>query len=194
MNYEAWSAKAVEERVIEAAETLMLLPNVKGPQAFGSSMPTPVKDWEAYGSEPSRYKSRPSRDAIDRMPETWEWINRLPEQADRVLLYAWAWVKVRRGRSISDFASRDGMNVRTLRRQISRICQDIAGELNRLHAVRLKVAVDLVSEVEAEIDPEQVSSVTYANHWRAADAKPRHLPELLDQRAPVKRGGVTALY
>lgn len=189
LSYCAWTARSVEDRVIEAAETLMLLPNVKGPREFGTSMPAPIKDWEAYGSEPSRYKSRPSRDAIDRMPETWGWINRLPEQADRVLLYAWAWVKVRRGRSVNDFASREGMNVRTLRRAVTRVCQQIANDLNRIHLVRLNSAVDPVSEVEAEIDPEQVSSVNYATHWRAADAKPRHLPELLDQRAPVKRAG-----
>lgn len=185
MTYSAWTAKAVEERVLEAQETLMLLPNTPGPREFGNSMPTVVED----NRSETRFKARPSRAAIDRMPETWAWINRLPKQEDRVLLYAWAWVKVRRGRSINDFASNEGMNLRTLRRQITRICQDIAGELNRLHAVRLKVSVDLVSEVEAEIDPEQISSVTYANHWRAADAKPRHLPELLDQRAPVKRAG-----
>ncbi|TPJ70474.1 MULTISPECIES: DUF6362 family protein [unclassified Mesorhizobium] len=189
MTYRAWTAKAVEDRVIEAAETLMLLPNVRGPQPYGSAMPTPVKEWEAYGSEPSRYKSRPSRDAIDRMPETWGWINAHPDQSDRVLLYSWAWVKTRRGRSINDFASREGVNVRTLRRQISRICQDIAGELNRLHVVRLKVIVDPVSEITAEVDTDQISSVSYANHWRAEDAKPQHLPELLDQRAPATRAG-----
>jgi len=189
LTYQAWTAKAVEGRVLEAAETLMLLPNVKGPQPYGSAMPTPVKEWEAYGSEPSRYKSRPSRDAIDRMPETWSWINALSSQDDRVLLYAWAWVKTRRGRTINDFASREGMNNRTLRRQISRICQDIANSLNRMRHVRLTAAVDTVSEITVEADPEQISSVKYANHWRAEDAKPRHLPELLDQRTPASRAG-----
>ncbi|WP_157632728.1 DUF6362 family protein [Hoeflea sp. 108] len=186
MNYEAWTAKAVEERVLEAAETLMLMPNAPGPREFGNSMPPVVEDGR---SEPSRYKARPSRAAIDRMPQTWEWINALPKQADRVLLYAWAWVKTRRGRSINDFASGEGMNVRTLRRAVTRICQLIANDLNRMQLVRLNSAVDLVSENQAELHPEQISSVSYANHWRAADAKPRHLPELLDQRAPVKRAG-----
>ncbi|TPM89848.1 DUF6362 family protein [Mesorhizobium sp. B2-1-3A] len=189
MSYSAWTPKAVEHRLLEAAETLMLLPNVRGPKSYGSAMPAPVREWEAYGSEPSRYKSRPSREAIDRMPETWTWINSLPEQADRVLIYAWAWVKVRRGRSINDFASREGMNNRTLRRQITQVCQQIADDLNRKHMVRLTVVVDVVSEITAEVDPEQISSVTYANHWRAEDAKPRHLPELLDQRAPATRAG-----
>jgi hypothetical protein len=134
-------------------------------------------------------KSRPSRDAIDRMPETWSWINALSSQDDRVLLYAWAWVKTRRGRTINDFANREGMNNRTLRRQISPICQGIANNLNRMRHVRLIVAVDTASEITVEADPEQISSVKYANHWRAEDAKPRHLPELLDQRAPATRAG-----
>lgn len=192
MNYTAWTARAVEDRVIEAAETLMLLPNVKGPQQYGSSMPQSVPDWQAYGSEPLRYKRRPSRDALDRMPETWEWINALPSQADRVLLYSWAWVKVRSGRKIEDFASCQSMNVRTLRRAITSICQQIANNLNRMHMVRLNDAVDPVSEIPDEMDPSTVSSVNYASHWRAADAKPQHLRDQLEpiDRAPaLKRVG-----
>jgi hypothetical protein len=192
MTYEAWTARAVEDRVIEAAETLMLLPHVKGPQAYGSAMPQVIRDWQAYGSEKSGYKRRPSRGAIDRMPEVWEWINALPSQADRVLLYAWAWVKVRSGRKIADFASREGMNVRTLRRAITSICQQIANNLNRMHIVRLNDLVDAVSEITAETDPETVSSVKYASHWRAPDAKPQHLRDQLDpiDRAPaLKRAG-----
>ena len=180
MNYQAWTAKAVEDRVLEAAETLMLLPGIKGPQTYGSAMPTPVRDWQSYGLEPSTYKRRPSRSALDRMPEVWTWINRLPNQADRVLLYSWAWIKVRSGKKIADFASREGMNVRTLRRSITRICQLIANDLNRMHVVRLNTAIDLVSENQAEPDPETVSSVNYANHWMAPGAKPRHLPERLE--------------
>lgn len=129
MNYTAWTARAVEDRVIEAAETLMLLPNVKGPQAYGSAMPQIVRDWQAYGSEKSGYKRRPSRDAIDRMPEVWEWINALPKQDDRVLLYSWAWVKVRSGSKIQHFASSEGMNVRTLRCAITSMC------VNRLRTI-----------------------------------------------------------
>jgi energy-converting hydrogenase A subunit M len=106
-----------------------------------------------------------------------------------VLLYAWAWVKTRTGRKINDFASREGMNSRTLRRQITRICQQIANDLNRLHAVRLTVMVDHVSEITPEADPEQISSVTYATHWRAEDAKPRHLPEMIERTPAARRAG-----
>lgn len=192
MSYTAWTARAVEDRIIEAAETLMLSPNVKGPQQYGSSMPQPVTDWQAYGSEPMRYKRRPSRDALDRMPATWVWINALPSQSDRVLLYSWAWVKVRSGRKIEDFASREGMNVRTLRRAITAICQQIANDLNRMHAVRLNDGVDPVSEIAEEMDPQTVTSVKYASHWRAPDAKPQHLRDQLEpiDRAPaLKRAG-----
>lgn len=184
MTYQDWTAKAVEERVLEAAETLMRMPNdYRG----GSSVWGQYKD--DYGPTRTKVVVRPTGGAIDRMEKVWDWINRLPIQADRVLLYAWAWVKARRGRSINDFASREGMNVRTLRRAVTRICQQIANDLNRMHLVRLNSGVDLVSEDQAEQDPEQISSVNYATHWRAADAKPRHLPELLDQRAPVERVG-----
>lgn len=179
MTYQAWTAKAVEESVLEAAETLMQMPNdYRG----GGSIWSEYKD--EYGPTRTRVVVRPTGAAIDRMEKVWDWINRLPEQADRVLLYAWAWVKARRGRSINDFASREGMNVRTLRRTVTRICQLIANDLNRMQLVRLNSAVDPVSENQSELHPEQISSVSYANHWRAADAKPRHLPELLDQRAP----------
>lgn len=189
-DYIAWTAKDVEYRVLEAAETLMLLPAAKGPQAYGTAMPGYVQDWHAYASEPSHYKRRPSRDALDRMPETWGWINAFLTEPDRKLVYAWAWVKVRRGKTINDFASREGMDNRTLRRTMTRIFNGIAGNLNRLHAARLKISVDGVSELTAEIDPEQVSSVKYAKHWRAPDAKPRHLPERLEpivQRNPAPK-------
>lgn len=185
-DYTAWTARAVEDRVIEAAETLMLLPNTPGPREFGNSMPTVVEDNRVE----TRYRRRPSRDALDRMPQTWEWINALPKQADRVLLYSWAWVKVRSGRRIDDFASREGMNVRTLRRAITSICQQIANNLNRMHLVRLNDHVDAVSEITEEIVPSTVTSVKYASHWRAPDAKPQHLPDQLDQRTPaLKRAG-----
>jgi hypothetical protein len=180
LNYEAWTAKAVEECVLEAAETLMRMPNDY--RGGGGSIWGQYRD--EYGPTKTRIIVRPTGAAIDRMEKVWDWINRLPDQADRVLLYAWAWVKTRRGRSINDFASGEGMNVRTLRRAVTRICQLIANDLNRMQLVRLNSAVDLVSENQAELHPEQISSVSYANHWRAADAKPRHLPELLDQRAP----------
>jgi hypothetical protein len=169
--YREWTAKTVEHRVLEAAETLMLMPAVRGPAAYGNAMPQPLKEWGQYGMEPSRYVSRPSRDAIDRMPETWAWINALPLSEDRRLIYAWSWVKARRGKKVGDFASREGMNVRTLRREITRICQLIANDLNRNHIVRLNNRIDAVSEIEDEVDPETVSSVKYANFERAADPR-----------------------
>lgn len=189
MKFEAWTAKAVEHRILEAQETLMLMPNVKGPQQYGNAMPAPVRDWHQYGMEPSRYKRRPSRDAIGRMEPTWDWINRFLSLSDRRLIYAWAYFKCRRGRTINDFASQEGMNSRTLRRTVTRICQLIANELNQKHSVRLTTAVDDVSEIQHESDPTQVSSVKYANHWMAPGAKPQGLPDLHEQRQPVQREG-----
>ncbi|WP_127524597.1 DUF6362 family protein [Mesorhizobium sp. Z1-4] len=190
MTYHAWTAKDVEHRILEAAETLMLMPGVKGPKAYGSAMPDYVRDWQAYGSEQSRYKRRPSRDAISRMPETWGWINTLLKESDRKLIYAWAWVKVRRGVAVNDFASREGMNSRTLRRTITRLCQRMANDLNRTVRVRFTPPMDGVSEIGLEADPNAVSSVNYASHWMAPDAKPQHLPERLEpvHRNPAESG------
>ena len=39
--FEDWTAKAVEHRIIEAAETLALCPRALGPKAFGNAMPEP---------------------------------------------------------------------------------------------------------------------------------------------------------
>lgn len=60
MNFTDWTAKAVEDRILEMADTLRMSPSVKGPQAFGSSMPEAVqRHSEAYGlSAPDIAKPR----------------------------------------------------------------------------------------------------------------------------------------
>jgi hypothetical protein len=65
------------------------------------------------------------------MEQVWAWINALPDQADRKLIYAWSWVKVRRGLKISAFAAENDLNERTLRRAVTTVCQRIANNLNR---------------------------------------------------------------
>lgn len=175
MTYAAWTDKTVEERVLEATETLMLLPEVKGPQAYGNAMPEIVREkWkDADKTNTVAYRRRPNSHALDRMEETWRWINSLSERADRVLLYSWAWVKARKGCKIEAFAAEKDMNSRTLRREITRICQRIANNLNRLHAVRLNSEDCGLSENQPETDPSTLSSVKHATHWMAPDGKPQ---------------------
>lgn len=153
----AWTAKAVEYRVLEAAETLMLTPNVGG--GGGSS------SWPEYIPHYPRamkIRIRPSPGALTRMTETWSWINALQSERDRRLLYAWAWTKTRKGRFLNDFASREGVNSRTLRYTITRICQAIADQLEQRKVPCFDQAVDDVAEIEPETVSQTVSSETSA--------------------------------
>lgn len=167
--YSEWTAKTVEGRILEAAETLMLCPNAN--LGGGGSIWGEYKD--DYGPVKATYKKRPSGGALDRMTKVWEWINALPEMSDRKLIYAWSYVKVRKGLKISAFAAENDFSDRTLKRQITDICQRIANDLNRLYEVRLTVAVDQVAENQASIVPYNISSQKCAvTNWRSADAKP----------------------
>lgn len=175
MSYSAWSWKDVEYRLLEAAETLMLLPKAPGPKVFGNTWPSVAKDWAAYGSEPSRYHRRPDRDAIARMDATWEWVNGQLSEPDRKFVYAWARTKVARGSRLADYAEKTGMNDRTMRRRVTRIFKQIAGNLNRLHTIRPVMPVDHVSGIAHISRQKPVACMARANHWRADDAKPRHI-------------------
>lgn len=174
MKFEDWTAKAVEDRILEMAEALRLSPAAKGPQAFGSAMPEPVRDpGEGYGYGAVYYRKTVSAGALGRMEQVWAWINALPEQSDRKLIYAWSWVKVRKGLKISAFASENDMNERTLRRAVTAVCQRIANDLNRNHAIRLDGADLQVSENQPDIAPQTVTSESCVTHWRGKDAKPQ---------------------
>jgi hypothetical protein len=152
-----WTAKAVEYRVIEAAETLMLTPNV-GSGAAGSAWP----EYIPHYPRAMKIRIRPTPAALTRMAETWNWINTHPVEADRRLLYAWAWQKTRRGRFLNDFASREGIKTRTLRWMITRICQAIADQLEQRKVPCFEQAVDDVAEIEPETASQTVSSDTSA--------------------------------
>lgn len=153
----AWTAKAVEYRVLEAAETLMLTPNVGG-GAAGSAWP----EYIPHYPRAMKIRIRPSPGALTKMLATWAWINALQSEKDRRLLYAWAWTKTRKGRFLSDFASREGVNSRTLRWTITRICQDIADQLEQRKVPCFEQAVDDIAEIEPEPASQAVSSETSA--------------------------------
>lgn len=151
----SWTAKAVEYRVIEAAETLMLTPNVGGGTG-GTAWP----EYIPHYPRAMKIRIRPSPGALTRMAETWNWINTHPVESDRRLLYAWAWQKTRRGRFLNDFASREGIKTRTLRWMITRICQAIADRLEQAKIPCFEQAVDDIAENEPETAPQTVSSET----------------------------------
>lgn len=194
MKYEAWTAKSVEHRVLEAAETELALPKPRGPQMFGSSMPDLVRErQDAYGYTATRIRRVPSPGAIARYDVVLDWLVAMPSLIDREFLWFWAVSKVSPKRSLRSYANENGINSRTMRRQITAICQQIANDLNRRNTFRLTMPIAHVSENPLEADAETVSSVSYATHWMAPGAKPQHLPDQLDpvdQRKPApKREG-----
>lgn len=180
--YQPWTQKDIEARVLEAAETLMLMPGVKMPAAVQAIWREYKDD---YGKEKTHYRRRPEGAAIDRMHECWSWINAIESEEDRKLLYGWAYVKTRRGMKLSRFASENLMNDRKLKRKIDELCQWIANERNRLYQVRLTDGVDPVSENDDNSHQQTVSSEKCATHWRAPDAKPKNIPSLHEKMKPA---------
>jgi hypothetical protein len=161
MKYEAWSSKAVEGRIIEMADTLRLLPRDKGPQAYGNAMPEIVRRYDqSYGHSVATSRKTASAASLARMEQVWGWVNDHLCEADRKLIYAWSWVKVRKGLKISAFAEENDMNDRFLRREIVRVCQQVANNLNRISTVRLNSEDCAMSENE---DYRNQSTVTSNN-------------------------------
>lgn len=186
MNFQDWTWKAVEGRIIDMAETLRRCPAIFGPRQFGSPMPEVVRQHdEAYGYNAASYRRRPEGAALDRMEEVWSWINGMLDTADRLLVYGWSAVKVRKGLSIGRFAEENGTYERMLRREIKRCCQVIANNLNRNCQPRLNNDDCSVSENQSDIASTTVSSESCApepRHWIAPDAKPQIDPALASKR------------
>lgn len=168
-HYRAWTAKNVEARLLEAAETLMLCPHVDGPKAFGSSMPEPLRlPIDAYASSTRRFRRKPDAAAIDRMEETWVWINELPELESRRLVYDWSRTKCDHRGSLKVFAEQNEYSDRALRRTIVRLCGDIASRLNASHNPNLSE----MTTMEDMPASDNKCNVAYQHHWRAANARP----------------------
>ncbi len=177
--FEDWTAKTIEARVLEAAYTLMLCPRARGPKAFGNSMPNPTQDQrDAYAATPSRFLGRPEAAAIDRMERCWDWINALPDPHDRRLLYEWARTKCTRGQSLNALARQKDLSTRTLRREVTRICQSIAEGLN----AGCEPRVDGSRRADAQFSDTRRDAANYSQHWRAANAKPRIQPTMAKSR------------
>ena len=71
-----WTASLVEERLVEAADTLRRLPEQRIQGYFGTWPPIVRDYWEAYGREEVRLRrGPPSAAAIDRMDEALVWLS-----------------------------------------------------------------------------------------------------------------------
>lgn len=183
-----WSAEIVELWIREAGETLMLSPRVIGPKAPSTGWPAFPRDQrDAYGYDASRFVPRPTADALQRMTTVWGWINALPDETDRILLYSFSWSRARRSRFHADFARKHGISSRTVRRRIIAICQGIADRLVLSGVAMQHPALDAMSREAPEPASQDVASTSYASHEMAADAKPSHQPESADHRATIRR-------
>lgn len=174
-NPNAWTGKDVEQLLIEAAKTLQLCPNVRGPVWSQPSMWSEYKDGYAHPKK-TKVKLLPGRDAISRMEATWDWVNELPDEELRQILYGWSRAWARKGDSVEKFAARSGISYRTLRRRVERGCSIIAYNLRQKKYVRLTMA-----DFKPESRANHPTLKKYALHWMAPGAKPIFDPELLDR-------------
>lgn len=185
-----WTAKGIELRVIDAAETLLLCPGDYR-SMYDRSWPAYVREAsESYGWHASTYRRRPSPQALDRMYETWGWINSHNVESERKLLYAWGWHKVARGLRVSDLATKTGIKSRTLRWEITRICKGIADRLNM--QMYNPCTFDTIAENLVHENPDSMENVAHrsdarATYIRSSDAIPRHLPDHPDNLALIRR-------
>lgn len=86
MAEQRWTASLVEERMVEAADTLKRLPEERV-QGYFSTWPPVIRDyWEAFGREDVRLRrGPPSAAAIDRMDEALAWLAWLDPAEARIV-------------------------------------------------------------------------------------------------------------
>jgi hypothetical protein len=189
MKYAAWGYLDVRDRILEAAETLMMSPAALGPRMLSGSIAEAVRQAsEAYGYNTVNVRRVPPPGALSRMEETWTWINSYLDEEQRKLVYDYSFVKSRKGRFLSVYLERNGIAKRTFYDRIERYCQIIADNLNRNLLVRFTVTLDEAAQNSLKEEPITVSSEKCATHWIAPDAKPQidpglPLDRLLDHRA-----------
>jgi hypothetical protein len=126
MSFEQWNARDVEYRLLDAAETQMLLPRVGGPSGMAGLWPEYALDYRGMN-----LRRRASAEAISRMDEAFGWINSFLAESERKVLYAWLYFKTRKGRTVAEYAEKSGMHSKTLRRAVIAYCQCIANNLNK---------------------------------------------------------------
>jgi hypothetical protein len=126
-----WTAKAVADRLEEAARTLRRLPPVKV-RGYISTWPPTIRDfWEAFGWNAVEVRlGPPAPDAIDRMDESLAWLHVL--EPDEVRL-VWLRAEGVRWKSI---AHRFGMDRSTAWRHWSCALIKIAAHPNSTRATK----------------------------------------------------------
>lgn len=170
--YNEWTGKAVEKRLLEAAETLALCPRAMGPRAFGNTMPHPLRrQAEVYASKKSHVRCRPSAANIGRMEECWTWVNALDDVCERRLLYLWARARTGLGRPLLAIAMKEGISTRTLRRKVTSICNRIATRLNERQTVSSTPEPVPTLSAGTARQPANVRPKT-GTHWRSSGARP----------------------
>lgn len=143
IHYRDWTARQVRDFLIEGAKTTRMLHGGHGPREFGNSMPTVVREaWKDAAPMTTTSRPIPSSHALARMEMVWGWINALPREADRRLLYEWSEAKALGRGYLARVMERNDTTERTLRHAVTRICQGIANSLNRKHEIRLTMPVD----------------------------------------------------
>lgn len=178
--YAVWTYDTVRAQIVEAADTLMMNPAALGPRLAGLSQEVVHQAEESYGYSASAYKRIPTPGALARMEETWTWINTWLKEDDRKLVYEYGFIMTRKGLNIAGWCERNGWVKRTFERAVNRCCQRIANELNRKHEVRLTMAFDGVSQIEAkhasfEVASDSRAPVRHKAYHRADDAIPSHI-------------------
>lgn len=148
MHYRDWTATQVRDWLIEAARTVRSLPRDNGPREFGNAMPEIVREkWKDAAPSTAHSRDLASSHAIARMEAVWSWVNDLPREEDRRLMYEWGEAKALGKGYLARVMERNEITERTLRNVVTRICQRIADGLNRKHEIRLTIPLDPVSEI-----------------------------------------------
>lgn len=178
VTYQAWTYEMVRDRIIEAAETLLMNPANIGPRLVGMALFGEYKDDYLRG-EGTRIRSAPTAHALAEMEETWQWINDWLPEKDRKLVYDYGFIMSRKGLTLGVWCERNGWIRRTFERAVARCCQRIADNLNRKHQVRLTMPFDVLSQIRAKHASFEVASDSRAPvkpklYHRADDATPTH--------------------
>jgi hypothetical protein len=86
MTEQRWTASLVEERMVEAADTLKRLPEERV-RGYFSTWPPVIRDyWEAFGREDVRLRrGPPSAATIDRMDQALAWLAWLDPAEARIV-------------------------------------------------------------------------------------------------------------
>lgn len=162
-----WTYEQVRAQIIEGALTLRASPAALGPRMGLGAMSDIVRDlMESYGYDEPKLRRIPSAGAISRMHETWDWINTYLNEAERKLIYDYAFIKTRKGVYLDAYLKKIDMSRSTFERRIATHCQCIADNLNQKHRVRLTVAFDDVTEIDLKHTSITVASKNCATDWR----------------------------